>query len=107
MLILDPNGIERQRSEGYLSNSEFRARLEMGLARIAFMGKDWASAEQRYAEVAEKYPHTSAAPEAIYWQGVSRYKATSDRAALGAVAKETKQRYPNSLWTLKASIWSS
>jgi TolA-binding protein len=78
-----------------------------GLARIAFMGKDWPNAERRYAEVAEKYPDTSAAPEAIYWKGVSRYKATTDRAALGTVANETKEKYPNSLWALKASIWSS
>jgi acetolactate synthase I/II/III large subunit len=37
VLILDANGIERARNEGYLPNSEFRAQLEMGLARIVFM----------------------------------------------------------------------
>ena len=33
VLILDANGIERARNEGYLPNLEFRAQLEMGLAR--------------------------------------------------------------------------
>jgi TolA-binding protein len=80
VLILDGNGVERQRSEGYLPNTEFRARLEMGLARNAFMSKQWPQAEQEYAGVAEKYPHTSAAPEAVYWKGVSQYKATNEHA---------------------------
>ena len=106
VLILNSNGIERERSEGYLPNSEFRARLEMGLARIAFMDKQWAEAERRYAEVAARYPKTSAAPEAVYWRGVSRYKATNDHTALNEVADELKEKYPQSVWTLKTSIWS-
>lgn len=105
VLILDANGIERARNEGYLPNLEFRAQLEMGLARIAFMHKQWAEAERRYTEVAERYPHTSAGPEAIYWKGVSRYKATNDHSALGEAANELKEKYEGSVWTLKASIW--
>ena len=105
VLILDSNGIERARNKGYLPNSEFRARLETGLARIVFMHKQWAEAERRYAEVAERYPNTSAAPQAIYWRGVSRYKATSDHSALSEVAVELKEKYQGSVWALKASIW--
>ena len=106
VLVLDSKGVERERSEGYLPNSEFRARLEMGLARIAFMHKQWAEAERRYAEISDKYSNTSLAPEAIYWCGVSRYKATNDHAALSEVANDLKKKYPNSVWVLKASIWS-
>ena len=98
VLILESKGIERERSEGYLPNSEFRARLEMGLARIAFMHKQWAEAERKYAAVAERYPNTSAAPEAIYWRGVSRYKATNDHMALGKIADELKEKYQGSVW---------
>jgi hypothetical protein len=106
LLILDSNGIERQRTEGYLPNKEFRARLEIGLARIAFMHKQWAEAERRYAEVVERYPNITAAPEAIYWRGVSRYKATNDHAVLSKTADELNQKYQGNVWTLKASIWS-
>lgn len=102
---MDPKGTERLRVEGYLSKSEFRAQLEMGLARIAFMHKQWAEAERRYAEVAERYSKILAAPEAVYWRGVSRYKGAKDHTALGAVAKELKEKYPGSVWALKASIW--
>jgi outer membrane protein assembly factor BamD (BamD/ComL family) len=106
VLILDSNGIERERNEGYLPNLEFRARLEMGLARIAFMHKQWAEAERRYDEVAERYSKTTAAPEAIYWRGVSRYKATNDHAVLSKIADELNQKYQESVWTLKSLIWS-
>lgn len=106
VLILEAKGIERERNEGYLPNAEFRARLEMGLARIAFMHKQWGEAERRYDEVAGRYSNTTAAPEAIYWRGVSRYKATNDHAALNQVADELKEKFQGSVWTLKSSIWS-
>lgn len=103
---MDSNGVERERIEGYLSKPEFRAGLEMGLARIAFMHKQWAEAEQKYAGVAGRYPNTTAAPEAVYWRGVSHYKATNDHTVLGEVAEQLTEKYPDSVWTLKASVWS-
>jgi outer membrane protein assembly factor BamD (BamD/ComL family) len=106
VLILDSNGIERQRTEGYLPNKEFRARLEMGLARIAFMHKQWPEAERRYGEIVERYAKTTAAPKALYWRGVSRYKATNDHAVLSKTADELKEKYPGSVWALKSSVWS-
>jgi TolA-binding protein len=106
VLILDSNGTERQRIEGYLTKDEFRARLELGLARVAFMGKQWAEAERRYGQVVERYPDSKAAPEAVYWRGVSHYKATNDHTALGEVAEQFKQKYQDSVWAQKASVWS-
>ena len=103
---MDADGAERWRIEGYLPKEEFRAQLELGLARVAFMHKQWADAEQRYARVAERYPETAAAPEAVYWRGVSRYKGTNDHTVLGAVAEELRQQYEGSEWALKASVWA-
>ncbi|OLE54248.1 MAG: hypothetical protein AUG51_09065 [Acidobacteria bacterium 13_1_20CM_3_53_8] len=91
--------------EGYLSKKEFRAFLEMGLARVAFMNKKWADAEQIYTRVVERYPDTSAAPEALYWRAVSHYKATNDHTVLGEVAEEFKQKYQDNIWAEKASVW--
>lgn len=105
MLILDPNGTERLRIEGYLPRDEFRAQLELGLARVAFMSKHWADAEQRYASVLERFPNTQAAPEALYWKGVSRYKATNDHNVLGELPGQFREKYPNSIWALKTAAW--
>jgi len=106
VLVLDSDGTERFRIEGYLSKDEFRAHLKMGLARVAFMRKRWADAEQRYAQIVERYPDSKAAPEAVYWRGVSHYKATNDHTALGEVAEQLKQKYSDSAWALKASVWA-
>jgi TolA-binding protein len=103
---MNPSGEERWRIEGYLPKNEFRSQLEIGLARISFMDKQWVDAEQGYAQVIERYPETAAAPEAVYWRGVSRYKRTNDHTVLGGVAKELGERYPQSVWAQKASVWS-
>jgi len=103
---MDADGVERYRIEGYLPKNLFRARLEIGLGRVAFMHKKWADAETIYAGVAEKYADTSVAAEAIYWRGVSHYKATNDHTVLGEVAKELAEKYPRDEWTLKSLPWA-
>ena len=106
VLILDSDGAERLRIEGYLPRDEFRAHLEMGLARVSFMNKQWTDAERRYAEVVERYPDAKVVPEAVYWRGVSRYKQTNDHTVLGEVPDQLKGKYGDSVWALKASVWS-
>ena len=105
VLILDANGVERYRNEGYLPKDEFRAQLELGLAAAAFTNKHWADAEARYAAVLDRYPNSKAAPEALYWKGVSHYKATNDHTVLGELATQLPQRYPDSIWALKTAAW--
>ena len=105
VLILDANGVERFRLEGYLPKEEFRAQLELGLARVAFMGKHWAEAEQRYAAVLEKYPESQSAPEALYWKGVSSYKTTNDHTVLSELPGQLRDKYPESIEALKAIPW--
>ena len=105
MVILDSNGNERFRIDGYLPREEFRAQLELGLARIAFMSKRFADAERLYASVLDRFPNTHAAPEALYWKGVSHYKATNDHTVLGELPDQFRQKYPNSIWALKTAAW--
>ena len=106
VLILDSDGVERVRIEGYLPKEEFRAQLEVGLARVAFMQKKWADAESRYAKALERYPKSKVAPEALYWKGVSRYKATNDHTILGQLPGQFKEKYPDSVWALKTAAWA-
>ena len=105
VLIMDPNGVERVRSEGYVPKPEFRAWLEMGLARLSFLEMKWDEAELKYHGVFEGFPQTLAAPEAIYWRGVSRYKK-GDHAALKQTADILAEKYPGNLWAAKASVWA-
>jgi hypothetical protein len=64
-----------------------------------------ADAQRLYREIIEGYSATAAAPEAMYWEAVSQYKATNDHTALQRVAGELKAKYAASIWTAKASVW--
>jgi hypothetical protein len=77
----------------------------MGLARVAAMKKDWGAAQQRYAKVAAG--NTKQAAAALYWRDVSEYNQSHDHHILGKVASELAQRYPDSEWTVKASVWAA
>jgi TolA-binding protein len=55
--------------------------------------------------VVERFPNSDAAPEALYWAGVARYKATNDPSALEQTAQASAQRYQDSAWAKKASVW--
>lgn len=103
---MDADGVERYRIEGYLPKNWFHARLEIGLGRVSFMRKRWAEAEEIYAAVSGNYADTTVAPEAIYWRGVSHYKATNDHTVLGEVAQELGEKYPGNEWALKSLPWA-
>ena len=76
----------------------------MGHIHGAFKRSQWADAEKRCRELVARYPDTEAAPEALCWAGVSRYKGTQDGGALGETAKAFQQRYQGSAWAKKASV---
>ena len=106
ILILDPEGAERHRFEGYLPVPDFLAQLRLGLAQAAKSRGDWAEAERRYRELADDPAADDVAPEALYWAGVSRYKGTGDPKALAETAEHFKTRFTESPWAKKASVWA-
>ena len=105
MLLLDAEGKERVRLEGYLTNPDFVAALESGLGRIAFVHKRFADAERRYNDVVTRFGQSHSAPGAMYWRAAPRYKATNDHTVLGKVAEELRRTYPSSVWASKAIPW--
>jgi tetratricopeptide (TPR) repeat protein len=105
ILIVAPDGTERHRIEGFLPKDDFLAQLMVGLAKSDFARGRFAEARRWYAQVLEKYPDTESAPEAQYWAGVAEYKESGDAAALGATAKRFTERYSDSTWAKKASVW--
>ena len=106
ILLLGPDGKEHHRIEGFLEATDFLAQLTLGLGHVAFAEKNWESAIARFGEVLKSFPETDAAPEAQYWQGVARYKATNDPAALAQTARAFHDKYGDTTWAKKASIWA-
>jgi TolA-binding protein len=107
ILELDPDGAEQHRIEGFLDADDFLAQLELGLGKSAFKAKKWQEAERRFRDVVDSFADTAAAPEALYWAGVSRYKASGDATALKDTAAAFATRYRDSVWAKKSSIWNS
>lgn len=106
ILELDSDGVEQARIEGFLPNDDFLAQLMLGRAHMDFKQGKWPEAEKRFRAIVEKLPNTDAGPEAQYWAGVSRYKATNDPKALKDTARAFSQRYKDTSWAKKASIWA-
>lgn len=104
LVVLDPDGREQHRWEGYLPPDEFLGQLELGLAKSAFAAGRWAEAERLFREVAERHPETEYAPQAVYYAGVSRYKG-GDAKALAETGRALRERYPGSSWARKGSVW--
>jgi TolA-binding protein len=107
VIVADPEGRERYRFEGYLPAEDFLAQLALGLGKSAFANGDFAAAERHFREVATKFPKSDAAPEALYWTGVSKYKATNDAGALKETAQAFRSQYRDSQWAKKASVWAA
>ena len=107
VLILDSVGVERHRIEGFLPANDFLGQVSLGLAKASFSKNDFAEAEKRYREIVDTYPETEAAAEALYWAGVSKYKGTNDPTALRDTAKAFNERYKESSWAKKSSVWAA
>lgn len=104
IMVLDPNGKERHRVEGFLEADALLAQLKLGLAQSAFANQQWDDAERLFEDVVTA-GDTDTAPEAAYWAGVTRYKRSGDAAALGATHQRLSTEYGGTTWAKKASIW--
>jgi hypothetical protein len=105
VLLVDAQGQERYRLEGFLPADDFLAQLALGAAHARFAAGEYADAARRFDEIVQAYPASETAPEAMYWAGVSRYKGNGDAAALNDTARRFTERYRDTSWAKKASVW--
>ena len=105
VLVIDSSGEERHRLEGFLPLDDFLAQLGLGRAKVAFAQGQFEEAEKLFRTVVDEHGNAESAPEAFYWAGVSRYKGTNDASALAETARGFQQRYQDSSWAKKSSVW--
>ena len=105
ILLIDERGKEFHRIEGFLPRQDFMSQLTLGVARQAFADQDYARAAPLFRQVVDEYGSTDAAPEALYWAGVSQYRATGDASALADTARAFQEHYTESSWAKKSSVW--
>jgi len=105
-IVADSSGVEVSRWEGYLPEDDFLGQLNISLGRVALRKKDYKDAERRFDEVLLKFPLTPLAPEARYYLGVVKYRATGDVSWLTKAFLDLRETYPDNVWAIKASVWS-
>lgn len=106
LLVLDAGGTEHHRIEGFLPVDDLLAELMVGLGRIHFDAGEFDEAERRFRAAVDEHPDSDAAPAGLYWAGVAKYKSTNDASALAETGRAFQERYRDTTWAKKASVWS-
>jgi hypothetical protein len=104
ILLLSPEGMVYHEWNGYLPPTLYLAQLTLGLGKAALKRDRFAEAGAHFDAVADLYPFSEAAPEALYWAAVARYKGSHDGQDLQRGWATLRSRYPESVWRIKQSF---
>lgn len=105
ILVMDAEGNEHHRLEGFMDVEDYLAQLELGLAKMHFDQLQYHEAEKLFRAIYKNYPKAGASPESVYWAGVSAYKASKKVESLVETGKLLKELYPESEWSRKSEVW--
>ncbi|MGQ3684395.1 MAG: tetratricopeptide repeat protein [Candidatus Loosdrechtia sp.] len=103
VIVMDSNGVDYYRFNGFLPPDEFIPQLKFGLAKMSLEKRDLKTAREQFTNVVEKYPESDIAPEAQYWIGVIDFQLTNDVNAEISAWKKILEKYPDSIWARKVS----
>lgn len=104
LLLLDEQGVEQYRAEGYFSPEDLLARLSLGFGRCCLNLGRFDRACARFEEVVNRHQGSDAGAEALYWLGVAQLKESGDPNRLRACWQKLIQNYPASDWAKRARI---
>lgn len=106
-VLLNNDGEEHYRIEGFTPPDEFAPLVYYGLAKTNIGLKNFDKARNLLKTIIEKQPRSSIAPESLYWLGIAEYRATLDNKNLIPVWEQLLTKYPDSIWAKKASFIKS
>ena len=102
-VILDGNGEEHHRSTGFLAPYELISMILLGMGKLYFDHEAFNRAIDCLDEVVENYPESGAAPEAVYYRGVSGYKDSGKPEPLKDAFATLRDKYPENEWAKRAA----
>jgi tetratricopeptide (TPR) repeat protein len=106
IVILDSDGDEHHRFIGFMAPEDFVGQIILGRGKVEFDLDNFEQAIQCFQEVLVRSPKTDASPEAQYFLGVTKYKASHDPKELKLGLEALQRDYPNSEWTKKAQVYA-
>ena len=102
--IVDGEGMELYRWNGYLPPTEFLPQLLAGRAQALLRTGRGEEAADAYADILRRYPTSFVAPEVAYFAAVCRYRITHEVSDLLENWGHLQRRYPMSQWRTKQSF---
>ena len=103
IVILDGQENVHYRAFGYHPPEEFEHLLAIGLGTFDFHQGRFKTALEHFSHAADDSRRGPLQAEALYWQGVCRYK-TGDKEGLAGTWSRLLDLYPESLWAQRASV---
>jgi len=107
LIILDGDGNELYREEGFLPPERIVPALMLGMGKVKVHNRKFKEAITDLSLLVLKYPNSEEAPEALYFAGVARFRETNDLRAMRDAYENLSRKYPRSAWTIKASPYKS
>jgi tetratricopeptide (TPR) repeat protein len=102
--ILDRDGVELYRWNGYLPPAEFAPQLIAAVAHGWLRLKEYEKATALYEELLRRFPTALVAAEALYFAGVSAYRKSHEAGELLKAWHELEKSHPYSEWTVKQNF---
>lgn len=102
LITLDTEGKEHHRTVGFLSPEELISQLLLGMGKSCLETDRFDEALTKLEKLLAEYPKSDSVPEAIYWRGVCRYKATDDPRPLKEAYEQLKAEHTSSEWAKRA-----
>ncbi len=102
LIVLDTDGHESHRTVGFLAPDELIPALQLGVGKADFEGGRFDRAIAAFDQLLGDHARSSAAPEAIFFRGVSTYKHTDNPRALREAYEKLNAEFPDSEWAKKA-----
>ena len=102
--VLDEDGYELYRWNGYLPPAEFAPQLLVAVAHAHLRKKHFDKAQPLYEETVKRFPTSLVAPEAQYFLGVTAYRASHNSSDLLKAWHELEKTHPETEWTIKQNF---
>ncbi|MFO8240335.1 MAG: tetratricopeptide repeat protein [Dissulfuribacterales bacterium] len=102
LITLDAQGKEHHRTVGFLAPEELIPSLLLGMGKSYLEMDQFDEALAKIEKLLSEYPKSHSVPEALYWRGVCRYKATDDTRPLKEAYEQLKAEHASSEWTKRA-----
>lgn len=105
LIVLDADGKEHRRSQGYLDPKRFLAEMALARLQAAIDRQDFQQASSMLDEARRLTAgDAEREPEAAYWSSVAAYKASGDVQKLLTGWNGLLDRFPQSDWAKKAEF---